>query len=56
MFCEPYLLMDRVKRERMYSGVFPEDASNIITALLYFSCFVNEKSLKSVQSVIGGDR
>ena len=56
MFCEPYRLVDLVKRERMYSGVFPEDASNIITALLYFSCFVSEKSLKSFKSVICEDR
>ena len=38
---EPYLLEDLVKSERMYSGVFPLRTLNIITALLYFSCFVN---------------
>ena len=43
---EPYLLEDLVKSERMYSGVFPLRALNIITALLYLSCFVNGKSLR----------
>ena len=43
---EPYLLEDLVKSERMYSGVFPSRTLNIITALLYFSCFVNGRSLR----------
>ena len=43
---EPYLLEDLVKNERMYSGVFPLHTLNIITALSYFSCFVNGRSLK----------
>ena len=43
---EPYLLVDLVKSERMYSGVFPLRTLNIITALLYFSCFVNGRSLR----------
>ena len=41
---EPYLLL--VKSERMYSGVFPLRTLNIITALLYFSCFINGRSLR----------
>ena len=43
---EPYLFEDLVKSERMYSGVFPLHTLNIITALLYFSCSVNRRSLK----------
>ena len=43
---EPYLLEDLVKSERMYSGVFPLRTLNIITALLYFTCFVNGRSLR----------
>ena len=35
---ESYRLVDVVKSERMFSGVSPVDA------LLYFSCFVNERS------------
>ena len=50
---EPYLLVDLVKSERMYSGIFTLHTLNIITALLYFSCFVNGRSLRvfSVSSV-----
>ena len=54
---EPYLLVDLVKSERTYSGVSPSHTLNIITALLYFSCFVNGRSLRdfSLSSVgIGG--
>ena len=43
---EPYLFVDLVKSERMYSGVSPLRTLNIITALLYFSCFVNGRSLR----------
>ena len=43
---EPYLLEDLVKSERMYSGVFPLRTLNIITALIYFSYFVNGRSLR----------
>ena len=43
---EPYLLEDLAKSERTYSGVFPLRTLNIITALLYFSCFVNGRSLR----------
>ena len=43
---EPYLLVDLVKSERMYSGVSRLHTLNIITALLYFSCFVNGRSLR----------
>ena len=43
---EPYLLVDLVKSERMYSGLFPLRILNIITALLCFSCFVNGRSLR----------
>ena len=43
---EPYLLVDRVKSEQKYSGVSLLDILNIITALLYFSCFVNGRSLR----------
>ena len=42
---ELYLFEDLVKSERMYSGVFPLYTLNITTALLYFSCFVNGRSL-----------
>ena len=42
----PYRLEDLVKSERMYSGVFPLRTLNIITALLYFNCFVNGRSLR----------
>ena len=38
---EPYPVVDLVKSERMYSGVFP-----LRTVLLYFSCFVNGRSLR----------
>ena len=43
---EPYLPENLVKSERMYSGVFPLRTLNIITALLYFNCFVNGRSLR----------
>ena len=43
---EPYLLEDLVKNELMYSGVFPLRTLNVITALLYFSCFINGRSLR----------
>ena len=43
---EPYLLEDLMKSERMYSGVFPLRTLNIITALIYFSYFVNGRSLR----------
>ena len=43
---EPYLLEDLMKSERTYSGVFPFHTLNIIIALLYFSCFVNGRSLR----------
>ena len=43
---EPYLFEDLVKSECMYSGVFPLHTLNIITALLYFGCFVNGRSLR----------
>ena len=43
---EPYLLEDLVKSERTYSGVFPLRTLNIITALFYFSYFVNGRSLR----------
>ena len=51
---EPYLLQDLVKSKRMYSGVFPLCTLNIITALLYFSYFVNGRSLRvfSLSSVV----
>ena len=51
---EPYLLKNLVKSERMYSGVFPLRTLNIITALLYFSYFVNGRSLRvfSLSSVV----
>ena len=53
---EPYLLEDLVKSERTYSGVFPLRTLNIITALLYFSCFVNGRSLRvSSLSSVGID-
>ena len=56
---EPYLPENLVKSERMYSGVFPLRTLNITTALLYFSCFVNGRSLRvfslsSVSMVIDG--
>ena len=54
-FFELNLLVDLMKSERMYSGVSPLDTINIITALLYFSCFVNWRSL-SFQFVICGNR
>ena len=47
---EPYLLEDLVKNEPMYLGVFPLRTLNIITALLYFSCFVNGRSLRVFSS------
>ena len=43
---EPYLLDDLVRSERMYSGVSPLHALNINTVLLYFSRFVNGRSLR----------
>ena len=43
---EPYLLEDLATSERTYSGVFPLRTLNIITALLYFSCFLNGRSLR----------
>ena len=43
---KPYLLEDLVKSERMYSGVFPLRTLKLITALLYFSCFVNGRGLR----------
>ena len=52
---EPYLLEDLVKSERMYSGVFP-----LRTVLLYFSCFVNGRSLRdfslSSVGIVGSER
>ena len=50
---EPYLLDDLVKSEQMYSGVFPLRTLNTITALLYFGCFDNGRSLRvfSLQSI-----
>ena len=45
-FFELYLLVDLMKSERVYSGISPQDTINIITALLYFSCFVNGRSLR----------
>ena len=57
---EPYLLEDLVKSERTYSGVFPLRTLNIITALLYFSSFVNGRSLRifslSSVGINGSDR
>ena len=54
---EPYLLQDLVKSKRMYSGVFPLCTLNIITALLYFSCFLNGRSLRVFSlSSVGIDR
>ena len=55
---EPYLHVDLVKSERMYSGVSPLHTLNIITAtvLLYFSCFVNGSSLRDFSlSFVGID-
>ena len=43
---EPYPVEDLVKSERMYSGVSPLHALNINTVLLYFSRFVNGRSLR----------
>ena len=43
---QPYLLEDLMKNELMYLGVFPLCTLNIITALLYFSCFANGRSLR----------
>ena len=43
---ESYLLEDLVKSKRKYSGVFPLRTLNIITALSYFSSFVNGRSLR----------
>ena len=43
---EPYLLVDLVKSERMYSGVSPLHTLNIITALLCLSCLVNGRNLR----------
>ena len=42
----PYLLEDLVKSERIYPEVFPLHTLNIITALLYFRCFVSGGSLR----------
>ena len=47
---EPFLLMDIVKSERMFSGVYPLHSLDIITTLLYFSCFVNGRSLRVFSS------
>ena len=53
---QPYLLEDLVKSERLCSGVFPLRTLNINTALLYFSCFVNGRSLRvSSLSSVGID-
>ena len=43
---EPYLLMVLVKNERLDSGDSPLGTLNMTTALLYFSCFVNGRSLR----------
>ena len=43
---DPYLPVDLVKSERMYSGVSPLHTLNIITDLLHFSCFFNGRSLR----------
>ena len=52
----PYRLEDLVKSERMYSGVSLLRTVNIITALLYFSCFVNGRSLRDFSlSSVGAD-
>ena len=49
--------MDLVKNEQMYSGVSPMDTLNIITALLYFSCFINENKVRVFSSSsVGIDR
>ena len=54
---EPYLLVDLVKSERMYSGISPLHTLNIITTLLHFSCFVNGRSLRVFSlSSVGIDR
>ena len=47
---EPYLLVDLVKSERMYSGVSSLHILNIITALLYYSCFGNGRSVRVFSS------
>ena len=53
---EPYLHVDLVKSERMYSGVSLLRTLNIITALLYFSCFVNGRNLRDFSlSFVGID-
>ena len=41
---ETYLLEDLMKSERMYSGVSPLHTLNMITALLYFRCFVSPRA------------
>ena len=43
---EPYLLVDLMESERTHSGVSPLHTLNITTSLLYFSCFVNGRSLR----------
>ena len=43
---EPYLLVVLVKNERLDSGDSPLGTLNMTTALLYFSCFVNGRSLR----------
>ena len=57
---EPYLLEDQVKSERIYSGVFPLRTLNTITALLYFSYFINGRSLRvfslSSVGIVGSER
>ena len=53
---EPHLLVDLMKSKRTYSGVSPLHTFNIITALLYFSCFVNGRSLRDFSlSSVGRD-
>ena len=56
----PYRLENLVKSERMYSGVFPLCTLNIITALLYFSYFINGRSLRvfslSSVGIVGSER
>ena len=57
MLFEPYLFVDLVKSERMYSGVSPLHTLNVITALLHFTCFVNGRSLTVFSlSSVGIDR
>ena len=54
---EPYLLVELVKSERTYSGVSPLRTLNIVTAVLYFICFANGRSLRVFSlSSVGIDR